>query len=98
METNKRYVDARELTYTEFPMHWVWNQKDKLWTRRKSGKTIGRIYSAHPFSGKKNYLCMLLNMVKGYTSYEDIRTIEGIVHPIIKSACYALGLPQHDRE
>lgn len=41
---------------------------------------------------------MLLNVVRGCTSFNDICTVNGIVYPIYKAACYALGLPQDDKE
>uniref|UniRef100_A0A453HZ10 Helitron helicase-like domain-containing protein n=1 Tax=Aegilops tauschii subsp. strangulata TaxID=200361 RepID=A0A453HZ10_AEGTS len=73
--------------------------------KRKNGgkdvvvkKTIGRIYYAQPTSGEKYYLRMLLNTVEGCRSYEDIRTVDGVVHPTYKSACYALGLLNDDKE
>lgn len=52
LEANKNYDDARELTYSDFPTCWVWNSKDKTWTRRKNGLAIRRIYFAHPSSGE----------------------------------------------
>lgn len=30
MEINKINNEARKLTYIEFPMKWVWKQKDKI--------------------------------------------------------------------
>uniref|UniRef100_A0A453HZ06 Uncharacterized protein n=1 Tax=Aegilops tauschii subsp. strangulata TaxID=200361 RepID=A0A453HZ06_AEGTS len=36
--------------------------------------------------------------VEGCRSYEDIRTVDGVVHPTYKSACYALGLLNDDKE
>ena len=41
---------------------------------------------------------MLLNKVKGPTCYEDIRTVNGILYPTFKEACYVLGLLDDDRE
>ncbi|WOH08104.1 hypothetical protein DCAR_0727541 [Daucus carota subsp. sativus] len=98
LETNRTNPDARNLTYVEFPRHWVWHSKDKLWTRRKKGKAVGRIYYAHPASGERFYMRMLLNFVKGSTSYECIRTVNGVTYPTFKSACYALGLLDDDKE
>lgn len=43
MDANASYEDARELTYLDFPARWVWLQNCKKWTRRKSGKCIGRV-------------------------------------------------------
>lgn len=46
----------------------------------------------HPSAGERYYLRMLLNVVKGATSFEDIRTVNGVLHPTFRSACTALGL------
>ncbi|XP_038717417.1 uncharacterized protein LOC120010695 [Tripterygium wilfordii] len=98
MNTNKNQQDARTLSYLEFPTKWVWHKEEKKWTRRIKGKCIGRIYYAHPTSGERYFLRMLLNIVKGPTSYEDIRTVNGIICPTFKDACYALGLIGDDNE
>ncbi|WVZ59187.1 hypothetical protein U9M48_009374 [Paspalum notatum var. saurae] len=98
METNKKHEDARELTYSEFPTKWTWYAKEKQWTRRKSSRKIGRICNAHPASGERYYLRMLLNTAKGCTSFEDIRTVNGVVHSSYKSACIALGFLKDDNE
>ncbi|XP_044450928.1 uncharacterized protein [Triticum aestivum] len=98
METNKKHEDARELTYSEFPTKWTWNHTEKKWTRRRGGKKIGRIYNAHPASGERYYLRVLLNTAKGCMTFEDIRTVNGIVHSSYKSACRALGFLNDDNE
>ncbi|KAK9725314.1 hypothetical protein RND81_05G136000 [Saponaria officinalis] len=85
LEANKRYVAAKELIYAEFP-------------EKKKGKTIGRLVYAHPTSGERFYLRLLLSIVKGPTSYEDIRTYNGTTYPTFKEACYARGLLDGDKE
>ncbi len=35
---------------------------------------------------------MLLNYVKGATSYKHLRTMDGIEHDTFKDACIAMGL------
>ncbi|KAH0735831.1 hypothetical protein KY285_011538 [Solanum tuberosum] len=97
-EANKEFEDARDLTYSDFPTRWVWDATGKRWTRRKKGKSIGRIYFAHPASGERFYIRMLLNFVKGSTSFESIRTINGVRYDTYKEACYALGLLEDDKE
>ncbi|XP_015057654.1 uncharacterized protein LOC107003921 [Solanum pennellii] len=97
-EANKEYPDARDLTYSDFPTRWVWNAKKKKWTRRKKGRAVGRIYFAHPASGERFYLRMLLNFVKGCTSFESIRRINGVDYKTYREACYALGLLDDDKE
>nr|AAK54292.1 putative helicase [Oryza sativa Japonica Group] len=98
METNKRHEDARELTYSEFPTKWTWDKNVKKWVRRKGGMKIGRIYNAHPASGERYYLRVILNTAKGCTTFEDIRTVNGTVHSSYKSACHALGFLNDDSE
>lgn len=41
---------------------------------------------------------MLLNLVKGCTSFEDIRTVTRVTHATFQAACYSLGLLGDDRE
>lgn len=48
MHTNGQFEDACLLKYIEFPMKWVWNIKDKMWTRHKIGCSIGRMPYVHP--------------------------------------------------
>lgn len=40
----------------------------------------------------------LLNYVKGPTCYEDIRTVDGFVHPTFRDTCYAMGSLDDDKE
>ncbi|XP_061364994.1 uncharacterized protein LOC133308389 [Gastrolobium bilobum] len=49
-------------------------------------------------SGEDSYLRMLLNFKTGCTSYEDLRTINGVMFPTFKDACYSLGLLDDDNE
>ncbi|XP_077252576.1 uncharacterized protein LOC143891975 [Tasmannia lanceolata] len=72
MHTNSVEEGAQNLTFAEFPTKFVYNKKDKMWQQRKKGKCIGRIVYAHPSSGERFYLRMLLNIVKGPRSYEEI--------------------------
>jgi hypothetical protein len=59
----------------------VWHKSNKMWKEHKSKFSVGRLYYSHPSSGERYYLRMLLDTVKGCTSFEDIRTINGIVYP-----------------
>ncbi|KAH9571464.1 hypothetical protein CY35_02G095200 [Sphagnum magellanicum] len=97
-KTNQESKVARSLTFDQFPQQWVWNQKLKRWTLRKQGFAIGRMYYAHRTSGERYYLRMLLNCVKGATSYEHLRTVDGREHDTFKDACIAMGLLADDNE
>jgi hypothetical protein len=65
---------------------------------RKRGFAIGHTYYAHPTLGEHYYLRMLLNCVKGATSYEHLRTMDGTEHDTFKDACIAMGLLADDNE
>jgi hypothetical protein len=65
---------------------------------RKRGFAISCIYYAHPTSSELYYLRMLLNCVKGATSYEHLRTMDGRKHDTFKDACIAMGLLVDDNE
>ncbi len=65
---------------------------------RKRGFAIGRMYYAHSTLGECYYLRMLLNCVKGATSYEHLRIMDGKEHDTFKDACIAMGLLVDDNE
>ncbi|XP_022722231.1 uncharacterized protein LOC111279552 [Durio zibethinus] len=98
MRANQLFQDARHLTYAEFPMKWTWKKDLKQWKRRGNGRCIRRIYYAHSASGERYYLRLLLNIVRGPTSFEDIRTIDGILYPTFKEASAVMGLLDNDDE
>lgn len=41
---------------------------------------------------------ILLNVIRGARSFEELRTVRGITHPTYQAACNALGLLGDDRE
>ncbi|KAL8140177.1 LOW QUALITY PROTEIN: hypothetical protein V2J09_006198 [Rumex salicifolius] len=99
MDFNKNNEEERQYCYHEFPTDYARHQDSKEWKKRNGGKkTIGRIYHVPPGTGEAYYLRNLLNHVKGPTCYEDIRTVNGIVHPSFKEACYLMGLLDDEKE
>ncbi len=73
----------------------------KKWKRRirkKKFLAIGRIYSSHPGDGERFYLRLLLNHVRGATSFIDLRTYKNITYPTFKEACVAHELLKDDQE
>ena len=56
------------------------------------------MYYAHPSSGERFYLRMLLNIVKGPRNFKELRTINDVTYRTYKEACYALGLLDDDKE
>ena len=69
---NELYEHARSFTYCDFLIGWTWDAKSKSWHKRGGGEKIGRVYYVHPTSGELYYLRMLLMIVKGARSFEDL--------------------------
>jgi hypothetical protein len=97
-QTNQELEATQSLTSDQFPQQWVWNWKLKRWTMHKRGFAIGRMYYAHPTLNERYYLRMLLNYIKGATSYEHLWTMDGTEHDTFKDACIAMGLLIDDNE
>ncbi|KAI9103581.1 hypothetical protein K1719_023204 [Acacia pycnantha] len=98
MKQNKDDDLAKTLYYYEFPQYYAYHHTKRMWKIRKRGFAIGRLTNAAPSSGEFYYLRILLTKVKGPSSYEAIRTVDGAVHPTYRAACIALGLLDDDCE
>lgn len=96
---NKSDLAAREHLYEEIPNYYTWNDKQKQFKKRgRPGFAIGRINFV-PHSIEESYhLRILINSQRGPTSFEDIKTVKGVVHKSYRDACYALGLLDDDKE
>lgn len=97
-EANKKYPEARELTYAQFPMKFVWKQDIREWAPRKRGFSIGRIFFVPPGCGDIYHLRCLLNVNRGATCYEDLSFVNCVQYQSFRDACYGLGLLNDDKE
>ena len=102
---NSRDENAKKYLYAEIPLHYVLEKikvdgrQIKQWKKRKSQfKVIGRMYSVSPTNTELYNLRLLLLVVKGATSFEDLKTINGVTHQTFTDACLALGLIEDDEE
>ncbi|KAF1862622.1 hypothetical protein Lal_00013383 [Lupinus albus] len=98
MEANEKYEEGRTLSYAQYVSKFVYLKRNRCWKPRKSGYTIGRLIWVPPCTGELYYLRMMLTVVKGPRSYEDIRTISENQYPTFRDACFAMGLLKDDRE
>ncbi|GKE13369.1 putative DNA helicase, partial [Tanacetum coccineum] len=98
MELNKTDPLARSLLYVEIPRYYVWNQKNRIWTLRKQGKSLGRIHHVPPSWGELYYLRAILNKVRGPMEWDDLKKVDDVLYPTYRDACYARGLLQDDKD
>ena len=89
---------ARAFLYHDIPEHYTW--KDSRWCRRiyKGVRPVGRVYGVSHQNSELFALRRLLSVVKGATCFEDIATVDGIVHSTFRAACLARGMMADDAE
>jgi hypothetical protein len=84
--------------YREFPEHYRWIFGNKKWqNRRNKRQQIGRLVYAHPAEGDRYYLRVLLSHVRGATSFDHLKTVNGKLCSSFREACELLGPIEHDR-
>lgn len=97
-ELNNSDPNARQYTYDEIPRHYVWDDGERRWKSRKKGFQIGRLSYAHHTSGELWYLRLLLTKVRGPTSFNCVRTVDGVHYSTFREACHQYGLLDDDNE
>ena len=94
---NREDSYARKFLYREIPEHYRWISGKKAWQRRKQRGQVGLIVYAHPAEGERYFLRVLLNHVRGATSFENLRTVAGIMYPTFRETCEKRGLIERDQ-
>jgi len=103
---------AQELLYRDVPKWYTWDGgnsngnrgpiRDGSWSHRKqpNPRKIGRVRHIAPTMECKElfHLRLCLNVQPGPRSFENLRTVNGIVHKNYHEAAFALGLVEDDRE
>ncbi|KAI9084922.1 hypothetical protein K1719_033095 [Acacia pycnantha] len=97
-DKNKDDPYARTLTYSQFPNYFTFVREKRFWKIRERGFSVGRMGHCTPAQGELYYLRLLLTKVRGSKNYEDIITVNNVVFPTFREACYALGLLDDDKE
>lgn len=95
---NAKYPDARLYKYSQIPLYYCFGPKNNCWSeRRRLIPVLTRLYTVSPKYVEKFHLRLLLLHVAGPTSYEDLRTFEGITYPSFQEAARARHLiPSND--
>ncbi|XP_074346396.1 uncharacterized protein LOC141685177 [Apium graveolens] len=65
---------------------------------RKHGFQIGRLCYVHHSTGEPWFLRLLLTKVRGATSFESLRTVNGVCYSTFRDACKEYGLLDDDKE
>ncbi|KAI9084594.1 hypothetical protein K1719_033376 [Acacia pycnantha] len=97
-DKNKDDPFARTLTYSQFPNYFTFVREKRFWKISERGFSVGRMGHCTPAQGELYYLRLLLTRVRGAKNYEDIRTVNTVVFPTFREACFALGLLDDDKE
>jgi hypothetical protein len=95
---------ARSLTYQDFPNHFVIktdpsNPRSKIWShRQRHFFAIGRMFYVGPTAGERFYLRILLMIVKGPKSFDNLKSVNGGICETFHEACVRRGLLEDDGE
>ena len=91
-ELNRNTQDAHQYLYMDIPQQYVFKKEE--WTKRQRGATkiIGRMYSVSVKDQERYFLRLNLLHVKGATSFDDIKTVNGTLCPTFREAAKLRGL------
>lgn len=97
---NQRDSDANSLLYIEIPQNYTWDSTRKEWRKRQRGgqKVVTRLYNVSPKNVELFNLRLLLLHVKGAKGFEDIVTVDGILHETFLAAANARGIVCNDNQ
>ncbi|KAF8787227.1 hypothetical protein HNY73_008849 [Argiope bruennichi] len=99
---------SKYLTYDKVPVYYTWNATNRKFQRRKQSipvdgydnvkksDTLGRVNVIHSINSECFHLRILLHVVKGPTSFEYLRTVDGITYNTFQAACRAMELLESD--
>ncbi|XP_060516472.1 uncharacterized protein LOC132695932 isoform X2 [Cylas formicarius] len=81
--------EARRLRYVEIPENYVWFRGEGEWRARQHfNKIVGVIPEVSPLDDERFHLRILLQHLRGATSFESIRTLaDGYVCQTYREAC-----------
>ena len=99
LKLNKIDEFARKIKYVNIPKYYVYNLKTKLWIKRQRCLThdaIGRMNTVSPKDSERFHLKLILNRIKGATSFDDLKTYDGKLYQNYKDMALALGLIEND--
>nr|XP_042906016.1 uncharacterized protein LOC122270892 [Parasteatoda tepidariorum] len=99
---------ARTLLYSEVPTYFTWNTSTRKFQRREQGRAaqghlnlystdaLGHLYTLRSNNAECSYLRLLLINVRGPTSFQELKTVNGHVCAAFREACQKLSLLEND--
>lgn len=97
-ELNATNESALKYVYTDIPYHFVFANGKWKERQRCQDKTISRMYSVSPRDSERFFLRLLLLHIPGATSFEQLRTVDGVELPTFKEAAIERRLVESDDE
>jgi hypothetical protein len=91
---NQRDASARNYAYVEIPEHFVWHKN--AWSPRKKGVALGRMFAVSSRNQELFALKRLLQVVRGATGWDDLRSVDGVCYGSFQEACGARGMLADD--
>jgi len=90
---NETDVEARQFTYKEIPEHYVWDNKEGVWRKRRQvSKMIGQLMEVSPQDVELFHLRIILNHKQGSTSFDDLHTVNERRYETLYYECRKMGL------
>ena len=93
-ELNQSDPFARTLLYVDIPKHYRW--VNGSWKIRQQQPNLGRVYNVHPRDRECFFVRLLLHHRTGPTSFDDLRTVDGVICQSFEEAAEKLGLKESD--
>lgn len=80
-ERHSESDDLEPLLYVNVPNHYTFHSEQRRWMPRlRTSQAISsRLDSVHPREGERYFLRILLQNVAGPRSFEELRTVEGVM-------------------
>ncbi|KAG3052363.1 hypothetical protein PI125_g26167 [Phytophthora idaei] len=90
---------AKSTLYQDIPKLFRWDTKAKLWVRRKRYQAaVGRMIHVSPWDMQRFNMRVLLCHRKGRTSFENLRTVDGVTCDSYREAALHAGYLEDDSE
>lgn len=96
MNSTDDLAKSLKCTYKEFPEHFVWYPSTKSWAPRKQKDVIGRIVAASPIEGERYFLRLLLTNIHAPTSFDYLKTVNGVRVQTFREAAILRGYFESD--